>query len=304
MSSAAVRADVRVRVPAKVNLHLGVGPVRDDGFHELANVFCAVSLEDDLRARPASGLTLSITGEGAEELPTGPENLVSRAAALLAARVGRSPDVAFALTKRIPVAGGMAGGSADAAAALLACASLWEVDRELLAGLAAELGSDVPFPLLGGVALGTGRGEVLRPVSCAARLNWVFAFADAGISAGAAYRELDRMRGAGLAPAPAGAPDDVLAALAAGNLAGLAALLRNDLEPAAVSLEPRLASVLARGRSAGALAALVSGSGPTCAFLCESPEQAGAVAAGLAGVCRATRVAVGPVGGASLVEDR
>jgi 4-diphosphocytidyl-2-C-methyl-D-erythritol kinase len=132
----------------------------------------------------------------------------------------------------------------------------------------------------------------------------VFAFADAGISAGAAYRELDRLRVAGRAPEPAGSPDDVLAALAAGDLAALAGRLRNDLEPAALSLEPRLASVLDRGRTAGALAALVSGSGPTCAFLCESSDQAVAVAAELDAVCRATRLAVGPVAGASLVEER
>jgi 4-diphosphocytidyl-2-C-methyl-D-erythritol kinase len=292
-----------VRVPAKVNLHLGVGPLRADGFHELANVFCAVSVEDELRARRADQLALTIGGEGAGRLPADADNLVCRAATLLAERTGRAPGVAFELTKRIPVAGGMAGGSADAAAALVACAALWDVDPALLPDLAADLGSDVPFPLLGGVALGTGRGEVLRPVPWALRLNWVFALADVGISAGAAYRELDRLRAAGHAPEPAPAPDRLLAALSGGDLDALAGTLRNDLEPAALSLEPALASVLDRGRDAGALAALVSGSGPTCAFLCESPAHARRVAAGLDGACRATRIAVGPVAGASIVQD-
>jgi 4-diphosphocytidyl-2-C-methyl-D-erythritol kinase len=300
VSSAPVPREVRVRVPGKVNLHLGVGPLRADGYHELATVFCAVSIEDELRARPAEALSLQITGEGAEQLPTGPENLVCRAAALLAARTGRAPAVAFELAKRIPVAGGMAGGSADAAAALVACAALWNVDRDLLPHLAAELGSDVAFPLLGGIALGTGRGEVLRPLPCAGELHWVFAFADSGISAGAAYRELDRLRASVLAPQPAGSPDHLVQALADGDLTTLAETLCNELQPAALSLQPSVASVLDRGRTAGALAVLVSGSGPTCAFLCESAAHARRVASRLDDVSRGTRTAVGPVPGASI----
>jgi len=198
-------APVTVRVPAKVNLSLAVGDARPDGFHDLVTVFHAVSLFDDLVVAPADGLSLAVRGRDAGQVPADERNLAWRAAVLLAGRLGRSPDVRIEITKDIPVAGGMAGGSADAAAALVGCARLWGVrDRELLLSVAAELGSDVAFPLLGGTAVGTGRGERLRPVPCAARLHWVFAFADFGISAGDAYRELDRQRAGGL---PARSPD-------------------------------------------------------------------------------------------------
>jgi 4-diphosphocytidyl-2-C-methyl-D-erythritol kinase len=283
-----------------VNLHLSVGPLRADGFHELLTVFHAVDLFDELAATPGDGLSLTLSGEGADVLPTGADNLAWRAAELVAHAAGRPPDVHLELRKSIPVAGGMAGGSADAAAALVACARLWGVDTDL-GDLAARLGSDVAFPLVGGTAVGTGRGERLTPVPAHPPLHWVFALAEAGISAGAAYKELDRQRAAGVAPSPVGAPDELLAALAAGDLARVAGALANDLEPAALALEPALRKTLDAGREAGALAAIVSGSGPTCAFLCADAAAAARIAGGLAGVCRAARTASGPVPGATVI---
>jgi 4-diphosphocytidyl-2-C-methyl-D-erythritol kinase len=289
-------------VPAKVNLHLSVAPPRPDGFHELITVFHAVDLVDEVLAAPAERLSLEVTGEGAAGLPTDEGNLAWRAAALLARTAGLPPRVHLEVRKAIPVAGGMAGGSADAAAALVACARLWDLDvgpGELTA-LAAQLGSDVAFPLLGGTALGTGRGEILTPVPCAARLHWVFALADLGIGAGEAYRELDRLRASRRAPGPAGPPDRLLSALADGDLPRIAALLGNDLQAAALSIAPQLADTLAAGVERGALAALVSGSGPTCAFLCADAPAATLLAAELeaARVCRTARVATGPAPGA------
>jgi 4-diphosphocytidyl-2-C-methyl-D-erythritol kinase len=295
---------VRVRAPAKVNLHLGVGALRADGFHELVNVFHAVDLTDQLVARPAAHTSLTITGEGAGELPTDETNLAWQAVALVAETVGLDePALRLELAKAIPVAGGMAGGSADAAAALVACARLWGV-RADLAELAARLGSDVAFPLLGGTALGTGRGEVLTPLPGTGRLHWVFALADGGISAGAAYAELDRQRAGGTGAAPAGDPGALLDALAAGDVGRIADSLANDLQPAALALRPELVDTLAAGVAAGALAGVVSGSGPTCAFLCADERAAAQVAADLlaAGVCRAAPVASGPAPGAHVVD--
>jgi 4-diphosphocytidyl-2-C-methyl-D-erythritol kinase len=290
---------VRVRVPGKVNLHLSVGPLRPDGYHELTTVFHAVDLVDELTASTSTGISLTLAGGGADDLPADESNLAWRAAALLARTAGVPPDVHLDLRKSIPVAGGMAGGSADAAAALVACARLWAVERDLSA-LAAQLGADVAFPLLGGTALGTGRGEILRPVPVAGTLHWVLALADGGISAGAAYAELDRLRASGAAPAPAPTPDGLLAALAAGDLAAVAAGLANDLQPAALALRPDLRAVLDTGERAGALGGIVSGSGPTCAFLCADTAAARAVARTLRirAACRAALVSSGPVPGA------
>jgi 4-diphosphocytidyl-2-C-methyl-D-erythritol kinase len=308
---------VRVRVPAKVNLHLSVGPLRPDGFHELVTVFQAVGLTDEVLATPAPAISLRVAGAGMDEVPTDHRNLAWRAAALLAETAGFAPDVALELTKSIPVAGGMAGGSADAAATLLACARLWDLDAgpTELSALAARLGSDVAFPLLGGTALGTGRGEVLTPLACPTPLHWVFALADFGISAGDAYRELDRLRaedeaedeGEGEAVSelePAGPPDRLVAALENADLATIAGALVNDLEAAALSLAPQLADVLAAGSALGALRGMVSGSGPTCAFLCASTEAANELAFTLGHdrVCSSAVAADGPVAGAHVVE--
>ncbi len=303
---------VTVRVPGKVNLYLGVGDRRDDGFHELTTVFHAVSLQDEVTVRNADLLTLRVSGEGSVEggvpLPADERNLAWRAAELMADHVGRAPDVAISVAKSIPVAGGMAGGSADAAAVLVAMNALWElgVPRRDLHALAARLGSDVPFALHGGTALGSGRGEKLTTVLASNTFHWVLAFADGGLSTPAVFAEIDRLRDTAdvrAQPPQLEDPEPVLAALASGDPAELAPLLGNDLQPAALSLYPALRRTLRAGAEAGALAGIVSGSGPTCAFLCASAEMAIDVSAQLAGagVCRTVRVASGPVHGARVV---
>jgi 4-diphosphocytidyl-2-C-methyl-D-erythritol kinase len=295
---------VTVRVPAKVNLHLSVGPPRGDGFHDLVTVFHAVSLHDEVTATPARDLSLGFRGEGAEVLPLDGDNLVWRAAVLLAERAGVEPAVRLDVTKGIPVAGGLAGGSADAAATLVACDALWGtgLDRLDLLELAAELGSDVAFALTGGTALGTGRGERLTPVLATGRWHWVFAVHELGLATPRVYGELDRMRAVG-SPPESGEPDRLINALRTHDPAALGRLLANDLQAAAESLRPELRRTLRVGVDLGALGGVVSGSGPTCAFLARSREAAVRLAAALAGagVCRTVRVAYGPVGGARVV---
>ncbi|WP_411106849.1 4-(cytidine 5'-diphospho)-2-C-methyl-D-erythritol kinase [Streptomyces sp. cmx-4-9] len=294
---------VTVRVPAKVNVRLAVGAARPDGFHDLANVFLAVSLFDEVTATPADALTVTCTGADADRVPLDRGNLAARAAEMLAARAGIEPAVHLHIAKSIPVAGGMAGGSADGAAALLACDALWGLDtpRGELLDICAVLGSDVPFSLVGGAALGTGRGELLTPVD-AGTFHWVFAVADGGLSTPAVFREFDRLTAGTAVPEPQASPQ-LLAALASGDAGALAATLANDLQAAALSLRPSLADTLAAGTGAGALAALVSGSGPTTAFLVPDPETAAKVAAALeaSGTCRATHVASGPAPGATVL---
>jgi 4-diphosphocytidyl-2-C-methyl-D-erythritol kinase len=295
---------VTVRVPGKVNLYLEVGDPRPDGFHELTTVFHAVSLADDVTVRDADVLSLRLLGEGAEGLPADGRNLAWQAAELMAGHVGRAPDVDITINKSIPVAGGMAGGSADAAAVLVGMNALWElrVPRRDLHALAARLGSDVPFALHGGTALGTGRGEELTTVLARNVFHWVLAFGAGGLSTAAVYSEVDRLREVG-SPPRLSDPEPVLTALSAGDPHELAPLLGNDLQAAALSLEPNLRRTLRAGVEAGALAGIVSGSGPTCAFLCASADEAVAVGAELAGagVCRTVRVASGPVHGARVV---
>lgn len=295
---------VTVRVPAKVNVQLAVGAARPDGFHDLANVFLAVGLYDEITVTEADELRVTCAGPDAGQVPLDRTNLAARAALLLAERHGRSPAVHIHIAKDIPVAGGMAGGSADGAGALVACDALWGTDasRDELLGLCAELGSDVPFSLVGGAALGTGRGEKLRPLETGGTFHWVFAMADGGLSTPAVFREFDRLAEGVDIPEPT-ASEDLLAALAKGDAHLLAGTLSNDLQPAALSLRPSLADTLAAGRAAGALAGLVSGSGPTTAFLVADAESATAVAEALrtSGTCRSVRTAAGPVPGATVL---
>ena len=299
---------VTVRVPGKVNLYLAVGDRRDDGYHELTTVFHAVSLLDEVTVRNADVLSLELAGEGAESLPTDERNLAWRAAELMAEHVGRAPDVAITIEKSIPVAGGMAGGSADAAAVLVAMNSLWElgVPRRDLHTLAARLGSDVPFALHGGTALGTGRGEELATVLARNTFHWVLAFADGGLSTPAVFAEIDRLRD-GRRPQPAAAAGGSRAG------AGRAGLRRSRRPGAAAGQRPAARRAEPATRVCAARCAPVSrrarwpGSCPargrparSCAPRPSSAVDIGAELAG-AGVCRTVRVASGPVQGARVV---
>jgi 4-diphosphocytidyl-2-C-methyl-D-erythritol kinase len=312
---------VTVRVPAKVNLQLAVGPVRTDGYHNVATVYHAVSLFDEVTVTPAERDGVAITGEGADSVPTDGGNLAARAAAALARAVGPgspdAPGLAIQITKRIPVAAGLAGGSADAAAALVACNELWEtgLSQKELSELASGIGSDVAFGLLGGTAIGIGRGEQVTPVLTSGTFHWVLAFADGGLSTADVYAKCDRMRASqesrkakerrvGTASVPEPALDNALiAALRSGDPAKLGPLLSNDLQPAAISLRPGLRRALAAGRELGALGAMVSGSGPTCAFLAKNRRHARDLTAALAGagVCRTVAQVTGPAPGATIV---
>ena len=335
--------NVTVRVPAKINLQLAVGPLRPDGYHDLVTVFHAISLFDEVSVAVAETDSVAVGGEGAAQVPADGDNLALRAVrALRAATAAQAgPGVAVTISKRIPVAAGLAGGSADAAGALVACNELWSagLSQQDLCEVAAGVGSDVAFAVLGGTVVGRGRGERLTPALVpAARYHWVLAFADGYLSTPEVYGALDRLRAL---PAPGGqasgtggsrppsppsplAPRDLphegtarppippapqlstelMAALRAGDAERIGRSLGNDLQAAAISLFPALRKTLAAGREFGALGALVSGSGPTCFFLARGANHATDLAVALsgAGVCRSVARAAGPVPGASVIE--
>jgi 4-diphosphocytidyl-2-C-methyl-D-erythritol kinase len=329
---------VTVRVPAKINLQLAVGPLRPDGYHGLVTVFHAVSLFDELTVTPAAADSVTVTGEGAGLVPEDSDNLALRAvralrealarrdaagpggcagadfaggangavvedAAIDAARVG---GVAMSIAKRIPVAGGMAGGSADAAAALVACNELWGtgVSKAELCAVGSRVGSDVAFAVIGETAIGQGRGELLTPVQTAApaTYHWVLALADGHLSTPKVFHELDRQRRGQKVPEPE-LSQKLMQALTAGNPASLGAALSNDLQEPALTLFPALRKTLEAGIEAGALGALVSGSGPTCFFLAETAASATTLANALsaAGTSRALTTATSPANGACVV---
>jgi len=296
---------VRVRAPGKVNLSLAVGALAPDGYHPLATVFQAVSLYEDVTARASDRFELTVAGPFADGVPTDETNLAIRAARLLAEQVGIDDGVHLHVHKGVPVAGGMAGGSADAAAALVACDALWQtgLSRETLADLAARLGSDVPFALLGHTAIGTGRGHLLTPAMTRGEYHWVFAIRTQGLATPAVYAAFDRISGAAAEAEPQ-ADLELMQALRAGDSAALGVALRNDLEPAAIELAPELTETLAVAHDAGALGAIVSGSGPTVAALARGAKHALVIAAGLtaAGVADEVLCAVGPVAGARLLQ--
>lgn len=305
-SAPLVPAPVTVRVPAKVNLELLVGPRRPDGYHALSTVFQAVSLYDDVTVAVAPQWGVSVTGPLADGVPEDGDNLAMRAARLVETHFDVEP-VHIAIRKGIPVAGGMAGGSADAAATLVALDHLWDLDldREELEELGSELGSDVPFLIAGGTAMGSGRGELLAPVLARGTYHWVFALAEGGLSTPAVYAECDRLRGSEQVPDPVANPA-LMSALRSGDPHELAPQLANDLQEASLSLRPDLAEVLSAGMEYGALGGIVSGSGPTTAFLVENNE-AGidlAVALTASGVVRDVRRASGPVHGAHVIHQR
>jgi len=307
---------VTVRVPAKINLQLAVGPLRPDGYHGLVTVFHAVSLFDDVTVAPAKTDSVTVTGEGAGLVPENADNLALRAVRALrealGSRVVGTPGsvgglggVAVTIAKRIPVAGGMAGGSADAAAALVACDELWRtgLTQQELCAVGARVGSDAAFPVLGGTAVGRGRGEQLAAaLASPAEFHWVLAFADGHLSTPAVFRALDKQRAGQQVPEPE-LSSELMTALRAGNVAGLGAALSNDLKEPAIALFPALRKTLDAGLEAGALGAQVSGSGPTCYFLAADADHAADLAFNLscAGVCRSVATATGPAPGASVI---
>ncbi|GAA5197141.1 4-(cytidine 5'-diphospho)-2-C-methyl-D-erythritol kinase [Microbacterium jejuense] len=280
MSQALAADGVRVRAPGKLNLFFEVGGVQDDGYHDVASAYQAVSLFEDVWATPSDEFTVSISGTvDVSGVPADDRNLAVRAARLVAQRIGHTGGVHLDIVKHVPVAGGMGGGSADAAAALVACDALWgaELGSAELHKLAARLGADVPFALMGGTAIGTGRGDQLSPALAKGRFDWVVVPSDAGLSTPEVYAHLDELRtrpdiGASGAVPEVAAP--VLHALRAGDPIALAEHARNDLQVAALSLRPELREALELGEESGALAGMVSGSGPTLAFLAIDPESA------------------------------
>ena len=310
-----------VRVPAKVNLQLAVGPVRADGYHDVVTVYHAVSLYDEVTVTPAERDSVAVAGEGADDVPADGANLAAQAAAALLQAVGPgaqdAPGLAIRITKRIPVAAGLAGGSADAAATLVACNELWRtgLSQQDLAELASGIGSDVTFGLLGGTAIGIGRGEQVTPALASGTFHWVLAFATGGLSTADVYAACDRLRASRdgqrgqpgkPGPGPVAGPtldNALMGALRSGDPAELGPLLSNDLQPAAISLRPELRRALAAGSELGALGAMVSGSGPTCAFLAKDLRHARDLAVALtgAGVCRTVAQVAGPAPGATIM---
>lgn len=297
---------VRVRASGKINLALRVGGVRPSGYHPLATVFQSVSLFDEIAVRWAAPgrFSVGVQGEQADLVPTDETNLAVRAARLLAEHYGPGRlGAEITIRKTIPVAGGMAGGSADAAGALLACSVLWDLDTtpDELRTLGAMLGADVPFQLMGGTALGTGRGDELMPVLSRGSYHWVLALSEDELSTPEVFRRFDELTPD--APDELAMPTDVINALVAGDAPGLGAALINDLEPAAATLRPGLLRILQTGRELGALGAIVSGAGPTCAFLAVNEAAAVDLSVRLSseGMCRAIRRVTGPVPGARLI---
>lgn len=295
---------VTVRASAKINLHLGVGAPREDGFHPLDTVYQAIGLHDDLTV--VAGTSGRIDVEVASYIdgaavPTGGSNIID-AASLALARHHMVPVLAdYTLRKTIPVAGGMAGGSADAAAALVALDRLHDLhtsDEDLLR-LAGELGSDVPFALIGGSAHGTGRGELVRPVTDRGSWWWVVVPNREGMSTPAVYRHFDELYPDAPRTPPSAAP--VIEALASGNPVKLGRALRNDLQEPALDLRPELGALLSRGEMAGALRGIISGSGPSCVFLCDSAASARAVADDLRAHHDVVLIATAAVAGAHVL---
>lgn len=309
MSTGATDRVVHVRAPGKINVFMKVGSLLDDGYHEVATAYQAISLYEEVYARPADDFSVRFSGPiDTSGLATDGSNLAIKAARLLARAADYRGGVALEIEKHVPIAGGMGGGSADAAATLVACDHLWgtNVGRDELHELAAQLGADVPFALMGGTAVGTGRGDRLSPALAQGTFHWVLALADDGLSTPQVYAELDRHRERhvhDIAPAPEQPMVDVevLQALRAGDAHQLAEYLYNDLQAPALHLQPSLAATLELGELQGALAGLVSGSGPTVAFLAADLDSAIDLQVALSASRLTALRATGPVHGARVI---
>ena len=300
---------VTARVPAKVNLQLSVGPLGSDGFHEVTTVFQAISLFDDVTVATADsndGIKISISGQTSNGVPVDNSNLAVKAAQLMIENYDLPKDLSIKLKKEIPVAGGMAGGSADAAGVIVGLDSLFELglSRDEMESVGSKIGSDVPFSICGGVAIGTGRGDQITPALAKGNYNWVLALSGQGLSTPAVYQECDRLR-EGLSIAPPVVSEQLMQALRAGDAKALGKALTNELQPAACSLRPALRLVLDVGVDYGALGGIVSGSGPTVAFLVSDDDHAMdlTVALSSSGVVSSVVRASGPTNGARIIES-
>ena len=300
---------VIARVPAKVNLQLAVGPLGDDGFHEVTTVFQAISLFDDVTVETAAennGISIQVTGQTSTGVPSDSSNLAVKAATLMIKNYDLPNDINIKLKKEIPVAGGMAGGSADAAGVIVGLDSLFELglSRDEMEMVGSKIGADVPFSICGGVAIGTGRGDQITPALFKGSYNWVLALSGQGLATPSVYAECDRLR-EGLSISTPVVSEQLMQALRAGDSKALGKSLSNDLQPAACSLRPALRLVLDVGLDYGALGGIVSGSGPTVAFLVKDDEHAMdlTVALSSSGVISSVVRATGAVAGARIIES-
>ena len=300
---------VVARVPAKVNLQLSVGPLGSDGFHEVTTVFQAISLFDDVTVATApdgDGIKISISGQTSSGVPADSSNLAVKAAELMIKNYDLPADLIIKLKKEIPVAGGMAGGSADAAGVIVGLDSLFELglSRDEMEIVGSKIGSDVPFSICGGVAIGIGRGDQITPALSKGSYNWVLALSGQGLSTPSVYQECDRLR-EGLSISAPLVSEPLMQALRAGDAKALGKALTNELQPAACSLRPALRLVLDVGIDYGALGGIVSGSGPTVAFLVSDDEHAMdlTVALSASGVVSSVVRATGPAHGARIIES-
>ena len=300
---------VVARVPAKVNLQLSVGPLGSDGYHEVTTVFQAISLFDDVSVATApngNGLSLDISGQTSNGVPADNSNLAIRAAEFMIKNYDLPIDLEIKLKKEIPVAGGMAGGSADAAGVIVGLDSLFELglSRDEMESVGSKIGSDVPFSICGGVAIGSGRGDQITPALAKGNYFWVLALSGQGLATPSVYQECDRLR-EGLSIATPQVSEPLMQALRAGDAKALGKSLTNDLQSAACSLRPALRLVLDVGVDYGALGGIVSGSGPTVAFLVTDDEHAMdlTVALSASGVVSSVVRATGPVSGARIIES-
>jgi len=300
---------VVARVPAKVNLQLSLGPLGSDGFHEVTTVFQAISLFDDVTVATApdgDGIKISISGQTSSGVPADSSNLAVKAAELMIKNYDLPTDLIIKLNKEIPVAGGMAGGSADAAGVIVGLDSLFELglSRDEMEIVGSKIGSDVPFSICGGVAIGTGRGDQITPALSKGIYNWVLALSGQGLSTPSVYQECDRLR-EGLSISAPLVSEPLMQALRAGDAKALGKALTNELQPAACSLRPALRLVLDVGIDYGALSGIVSGSGPTVAFLVSDDEHAMdlTVALSASGVVSSVVRATGPAHGARIIES-
>ena len=300
---------VVARVPAKVNLQLSVGPLGSDGFHEVTTVFQAISLFDDVTVSTApdgEGIKISISGQTSSGVPADNSNLAVKAAELMIKNYDLPTDLIIKLKKEIPVAGGMAGGSADAAGVIVGLDSLFELglSRDEMEIVGSKIGSDVPFSICGGVAIGTGRGDQITPALAKGSYNWVLALSGQGLSTPSVYQECDRLR-EGLSISSPAVSEQLMQALRAGDAKALGKSLTNELQSAACSLRPALRLVLDVGVDYGALGGIVSGSGPTVAFLVSDDDHAMdlTVALSASGVVSSVVRATGPAHGARIIES-